>query len=227
MYIETPGLVIINRPLHGFFVHLNRNEVEGRDELYILCDNAKSFDVSLDVNKGMTPLFFSLDDRLTVEEQVRKGLEAGSQFASNLGIGLKAKMDDYSVSDKSKVIASLLSLVLYLCSESPDWGASGIPQNPPAVRVKSGVRVFPVSQSRAWDVGVRLGAAMRAAQSHGSSESDGSYASPRAHLRCAHWHTYLVGAGRSKRILKWLPPIPVNIDYVDDLPSTIRPVKEG
>ena len=28
----------------------------------------------------------------------------------------------------------------------------------------------------------------------------------RPHIRRAHWHTFLMGAGREKRILKWLPP---------------------
>jgi len=47
---------------------------------------------------------------------------------------------------------------------------------------------------------------------------------PRAHIRRAHWHTYLVGAGRSERRLKWLPPIPVNVDDPESLPAVIRQV---
>jgi hypothetical protein len=30
------------------------------------------------------------------------------------------------------------------------------------------------------------------------------------HIRRAHWHTFLYGEKKSKRRLKWLPPIIVN-----------------
>ena len=43
--------------------------------------------------------------------------------------------------------------------------------------------------------------------------------------RRAHWHTYLVGPGRRERRLKWLLPIPVNVDDPDALPVTIKPVQ--
>lgn len=47
-------------------------------------------------------------------------------------------------------------------------------------------------------------------------------ARPRPHIRRAHWHTFLAGADRMERRLKWLPPIPVNVADVSDLPATIR-----
>lgn len=33
---------------------------------------------------------------------------------------------------------------------------------------------------------------------------------PSMHIRRAHWHTFLYGEKKSKRRLKWLPPIIVN-----------------
>jgi hypothetical protein len=40
---------------------------------------------------------------------------------------------------------------------------------------------------------------------------------PRQHWRRAHWHTYWVGEGRSKKELKFIAPILVN-DIDDELP---------
>ena len=51
----------------------------------------------------------------------------------------------------------------------------------------------------------------------------------RPHIRRAHWHTYWVGPmdevyPKRKTILKWLPPIPVNVTDVEKLPVVVREV---
>ena len=54
---------------------------------------------------------------------------------------------------------------------------------------------------------------------------------PRAHVRRAHWHGFWTGPRDPERAeerrfdLRWLPPIPVAVDDVNDLPVTVRPVK--
>ncbi|KAB2839872.1 MAG: hypothetical protein F9K47_14970 [Burkholderiales bacterium] len=79
--------------------------------------------------------------------------------------------------------------------------------------------------------GVRLGAALR--QAYHATETgqqaldpNTGRARPRAHVRRAHWHTFLAGAARSERRLKWLPPIPVNLagDDPGALPAVVRKV---
>ena len=58
--------------------------------------------------------------------------------------------------------------------------------------------------------------------------STGTHASPRPHIRRAHWHSYWVGKGDEpgarEVMLKWLPPIPVNVQNVEDLAATVRAV---
>jgi hypothetical protein len=63
---------------------------------------------------------------------------------------------------------------------------------------------------------------------HEPGEVTGTHASPRHHIRRAHWHSYWLGK-RDQRdarsaILKWLPAIPVNVTGVDDLTTTVRDV---
>ena len=134
-----------------------------------------------------------------------------------------------------------LSLLLYLCSDAPDITLRGQPARPelpqPKRTRRDGWRLFPADGSRTWDVGVRLGAALRRAY-HAEQTGQGgdTHAGPRAHIRRAHWHTFVSGARlrsdgsevplhQRRRDLRWLPPIPVNLAAVDDLPSVIRPVQ--
>ena len=117
----------------------------------------------------------------------------------------------------------LLNMVLYLCSEEADFGGQR-PKLPPPVRTKKGWRMFPPDKPRVWDVGERIGSALRDAHlarqtgATGENTSSGRNA-PRPHVRRAHWHTYRVGQGRAEQVLKWLPPIPINIDKGHIIPT--------
>jgi hypothetical protein len=87
------------------------------------------------------------------------------------------------------------------------------------------IRLVAPNKQRNWDVGVRIGAALRRHQQfEQNNHTKDTHSNLRPHLRRAHWHTYKTGVGRSESILKWLSPIPVNIDDIDALPSTVRKV---
>jgi hypothetical protein len=80
-----------------------------------------------------------------------------------------------------------------------------------------------------WDTGYAIGPALRAAleRERTAPTADGTHASPRPHIRRAHWHTYWTGPHtepeRRKAALRWLPPIPVAVER-GELPVTVRPV---
>jgi hypothetical protein len=121
----------------------------------------------------------------------------------------------------------LVSLALYLCSQQPDLTVAGKESRPPkrTWRDAKGAQ-----QVTTWDVGARLGAALRWAQARGEGESEGGeHAAPRAHVRRAHWHTYWVGSEAAKtrrRELRWLAPILVSAEMPEDLAAVVRQVKE-
>ena len=64
------------------------------------------------------------------------------------------------------------------------------------------------------DVGVRVGSAIEkkrkeAINNYKNSDeykASGSHKSPVAHFRCAHWHHYWTGKGRTELIVKWIEP---------------------
>jgi hypothetical protein len=65
---------------------------------------------------------------------------------------------------KFEVIVPLVSLVLYVCSQASEIGEPGRqPHRPEAKRTKRGLQHFPADKPTTWDVGVRLGAALRRA----------------------------------------------------------------
>lgn len=123
-----------------------------------------------------------------------------------------------------------LSLILYLCSTSSNiTGRSGRPGNPqPNSTRRHGHRLYAAEGPRQWDVGVRLGAALRGAMSSAEThDAGGEHHGVRPHIRRAHWHTFLLGprnAGERKRDLRWMPPIPIAVEDYDALPSVIRTI---
>ena len=154
-------------------------------------------------------------------EARRQGVRTGHTHSA-------ATMPDCLANHIADMATPLINLVLYLCAANADFGADR-PVRPRPTRTRRGWKLFPPDKPRVWGVGARVGAALRAA--HLSEQTDQptrttetGRQSPRPHIRRAHWHTYLVGEGRAESILKWLPPIPINVDDGDIVP-TIREVR--
>ena len=59
-------------------------------------------------------------------------------------------------------------------------------------------------------VGVKIRELRQSAQYENTSPQGEYHKSPAMHIRRAHWHTFLYGEKKGKRMLKWLPPIIVN-----------------
>ena len=100
-------------------------------------------------------------------------------------------------------------------------------------RIKGGYKWIPKQRPEQWNVGVRLGAAIRNYQ---ASEAHDRNVEPtgrtvRPHIRRAHWHGYWTGPrkepAQQRFIHRWIPPIPVNVAQTDEgeLPAVIRDVK--
>lgn len=214
VYIETPGNVVARQEMYGFFAHLEHDANTGREELRLL----------LDCDEALVPMPIHLG-KWSLGEAVARALDVSRVHALATGMEIPGSAQR----DLSETAAPLVSLLLYLCADEAEIGDGKVqPTRPVPKRTKHGWRLFAAEKPSVWDVGVRLGAALRraqAAQQIEVSKESGTHARPRAHIRRAHWHTFLSGAGRTDRRLKWLPPIPVNVDSPDELPAVIRDVK--
>lgn len=214
IYIETPDGDWFGAPMSGFFAHLEWDANSRREELRLLLDLTQNGDYYLQ------PLPIHLGGG------IEAGIEAASIEAQRQAWRFKSPetANDLRRIKGDLELTPLISLLLYICSTNAEIGGeSRRPERPRPKKTKKGWRLFPADKPTSWDVGIRIGAALRRGyESTGSG--DGTHASPRPHIRRAHWHTYRVGPGREQSQLKWLPPIPVNVDDAD-LPIVVRPVE--
>ncbi len=234
VYIETPDRMLSRTRLHGFFAFLEFDANSQREELRLLLDVAADPGSPFDPSRGVSSLPLPL---------------VGGGLASSLGAMVtsgvaQAQQAGYALSVHDipplpglvAELAPLLSLLLYLCSTEPDvTGTSGAAWDPstpaPVATRRHGPRFFGPDAPRAWDVGTRLGAALRAAYQREQTGADAAETGRhvRPHVRRAHWHTYVLGPreklDEQRRELRWLPPIPVAVSDFDILPSVIHPVR--
>lgn len=222
LYVETPGMQVSDVALHGFFAHLEQDANNGRAELRLLLDTDEAL-MPFPLHLGPWPLVESVK-RMIKESQFQAKLAGTNPVSMNLA------------SSFSAVVEPLVSLLLYICSQNAEIGDGiRVPCNPQPKRTKKGLCLFPPSKPAVWDVGVRLGSALRRGYHTAETSQNCPHSSPRPHIRRAHWHGFR--SGPMKRAdgseipvtereftLKWLPPIPVNTHFDEDLPATIRPV---
>ncbi len=243
-YIETPERTYRGRKAFGFFVHLDWSlgytdtppdaQASGVPWLRFLVDHGEQIDCTVPI-----PLVGTLEKGIAVWlhdaiEQARRRGEAPES--------IKEKLPEKFAGE----IAPLISLTLYLCSQNAEVrdrrGLKLRPSKPPATHTKQGPRFFPPDRPTTWEVGWRIGAAIRAAEAAPARrDRGGTHASPRPHIRRAHWHSFWTGprakvgvAPETERelVLRWLPPIPVNVDEDHELPSGricagLMPVRAG
>lgn len=215
-YIEAPGLQwVTGSEVFGVFVSLQHFVTTGETRLELAADTAEGVRIfPIELSGGTL--------RDTAYRTLRKVISPDSE--SNEIIENERKMETLY-----HCLAPMLSLALYLCTVNAEIGdGSRKPKTPLPKRTKKGWRLFPPDQPVVWDVGVRMGAALRAAFHQREMDAEGTGTTVRPHVRRSHWHGYWTGPKATpelrKLALKWLPPIPVNVDNVEQLVPTIRPV---
>jgi len=204
-------------------------------------------DLDIHVKQAILHLTFDEGNKNTLEEHlILRSCSLEEAFAKTVAWNNETCRDIYTnfapsskehLAASRAVIEPAVSLLLYLCSKNAEIGdGTSQPSNPIPKRIRKGPpKIFPPNQPTVWDVGVRLGAALRRASARVASEGDSSHASPRAHIRRAHWHGFRSGPMKSSGgnhipaenrpfELQWLPPISINVEDLESLPATIHSV---
>lgn len=205
VYIETPPGQAVEGLL-GWFVHLEHDAGTGRAELRLVLDAA------ITDGPNLLPGIVHLT-RPSLDECAEEALAEARQNIKRLG--LDVELPENAGDLILGTLTPLISVTLYLCSLAADIvdlrGRRERPENPKPKKTKKGLRIFPQPQTT-WLVGYRIGASLRLAEPRETGEpGGGTHASPRPHIRRAHWHAYWTGprTGQQKLILKWLPPVAV------------------
>lgn len=222
VFIETPSSENLPYQLHGFWAYLSRMGAQAELILVGLWqkDGAHldaGIDPEWDILLYNLPLGQHPVSDLTTMMYQRSAIEASKEYVP--------RPEDVRAID-DHMVSAMLSLLLYLCSEQPDI-SDWVPAQPAFRYLGMKRRRLASKEAHEWDVGLRLGAALKAAKDR-ADESGGSSeigASVRPHVRRAHWHSFWVGKRGEQTIsLRWLPPIPVNVADTGKLPAVARQV---
>jgi len=235
VYIETPGLKYLEGDLLGFFAYLEYDIETHQKELRLVLNyelDGKSRLFQHILHLGSWDISESIDLALQQGSETQEDLIELSQLPHN-------SLPKYTRSEVTQEVKSqieaLISLLLYLCSVNGEIGNQGKRhENPKPKKTKKGSRLFPPNSTRTWDVGVRMGAAIRSSNASSSYHSDGIIGNNqdrvhyRTHIRRAHWHGFWSGPRdvpeEQKYSIKWMYPLVINPSK-DDIPIVIRPVK--
>ena len=229
VYIEAPpGCKIDVFPLVGWFSHLEWDAETGRPELRFV----------FDFGQGLSPFMIHLTAptlsgciEKALSESWRRALEINTQSKAAEYLKKPSAETTEKMTDMlSTALTPIVSVVLYLCSVAADIadlrGKREGPGNPVPKKTKKGLRMFSATAETTWLVGHRIGASLRLATGSSSTGSGGAHASPRPHVRRAHWHSFWTGPKndpeKRKPVLKWLPPVPVG---AGEIVPTIRRVE--
>ena len=212
--------------LHGFFVHLEKDANTGQEELRILLvskDGKEMFGIPVYIDAG------------TIAESQKRVKETMKKNEGRFGLPSVSFLD---LSLQEDLITKLLQIILYLCSDNAEVvqrerktaSSSGQqPQKPQQGNVKDRYQDL-----RQWDVGIRVGNAIRRTRvkydSRTAEMGSEHHASPRPHMRRGHWHHFWTGKRdeeeNRKLILRWIPPTIVNAGLgEEELPARIQDVK--
>jgi hypothetical protein len=159
---------------------------------------------------------------------VDDGIQATLHEWQGVGAPMGGLSPQQVVNGVAAWVRPVVNALLYLCAgaEFLRGGQAAMPANPQPVRTKRGARLFPPQQPTTWDVGVRMGGALRCA-----------VPTPREARPWAACTQDRFRTGARKRAdgseiplaqrpldMRWLPPIAVGIEDVDELASVIQPV---
>ena len=124
VYIETLGYTVYGVALHGFFAFMEVDAQSGTEELRLLLDMARDPSDPFDPVRGVRSLPLPLVGR-NVAASIRSLVLKGVEQAQQHGFAV-SEADLAPLTSMDREIAPLLSLLLYLCSATPDVaGADG------------------------------------------------------------------------------------------------------
>ena len=147
----------------------------------------------------------------------------------------KRKFVDSAFEDMA---AFYFQAISYLCSRKPDVTRNAVTRKI-HVSAKSGKSsVNDITQIQKWDVGLYYGKVIRTRVMESAEDAEtgdgkkaertartGTRKPVRPHCRCAHWHHYRTGKGRTRLEIRWIQPSFVCADP-DNMPVRINRVEK-
>lgn len=118
-----------------------------------------------------------------------------------------------------QTLSRVVPILIYLCAANADTR----PVPAVATRTRPDGSAFRGKAPKVIEFGYRIGPRLGQARKSypaGAAGTTGRKVAP--HVRRAHFHTYKVGPGRTESLVRWLAPIPINVDGDATKPTVIR-----
>ena len=218
---QLPAEVFFRLPEWCIYIELQNEFWHGVFAYIDFKSNPEQFLSLLLVRDGdygnLQPISFPLEGSL------KDAILQHKDFINKHVVAKTGRESNYDAKSSYQHMTRIVSLVLYICSTNAEL--SGVPIRPKSVKTKHGPRWFPPAKQTVWEVGYRTGPALGRALRLVKEHSEQSGVTVRPHIRRAHWHHFWTGTKETRQlILKWMPPIFVNVEKPEDLVTTIRPV---
>lgn len=150
IYVDTPDMSFLGKPLHGFYCHLEEDANTKRPELRFVMDS-----------EGIGLFGFVLHiGAWTVTEAVDRAVKESVKQVESIGIKVPFDAGMDNVQYLAQEVRPLLSFLLYLCSEKSEYSGY-LPSMPKAKKTKYGWRLFPPDKPKIIEVGKALGEKLR------------------------------------------------------------------
>lgn len=184
VYIETPGGKWYETEMHGFWCHLEW-ELTGRKELRLM----------LNTNGQLIPVAIKMGEWPLIESMSWAARNATMQ---GYRVGLAPPIPGNLVEKMTKQLYSMVSLVLYICSDGSEIDdlhqAGNAPKRLRPNQTEDGFKLFVAEQPTIWTVGQQTAEILQ-------RELDGGTVLP------AHWSGFWATQEGDKRnfVYKWVP----------------------
>lgn len=200
VYVEAP-IELAGKEYIGFMAHLEQDVENGQRELRLLYIGEKE----------VTPVIVHL-----LKGSIYQGVAAANAEAKFHGENIGFNLPKEAEQKVEPGLVAAINLLLYLCSYglSDSEKYEGHKSLPTPIKVKAGWRLFPPDRPKVHVLGESFGRQIREAKAQGREKGEhGTHASPRPHIRRAHWHSFWIGSkkegGERKILARWLPPMAI------------------
>lgn len=195
---------------HGFFV----NVVEWKDRYVIACSRLTESEVYYHFLIAMGKGTEGFGTEIYEDENGERGFIYNPEdMTDGLHNGDKNYVDsDYYNRNLKRDNLLVLQFITYLCADNCEIKLSEESQRTyhPSKTVKN-----KYSEIRKYEVGYKLGKAIRTYKKRISSGEHASGYTIKPHIRSAHWHTYYKGKGKTEKVIHWLSEIFVHQELAE------------
>ncbi len=238
--LTIPVMTLLRTPYPSFYVQIEGGSSLGFKGFFCNFDYMRTSDgagANLAINflaiaeKYTLAIPLYIKENFTIEDSVNelRTILSDAELTND-----KNSEYETSLSVGADFISKAIQLVLYICVANAE-----IRENPKqkAITRKSMDNSQPkdtLREVRKWDVGYRIGKAIRATELDGAkiiehSTTKTHKSSPkRPHMCRGHFHRYWIGSesdGSKALILKWVAPMFINLVTDDDMPAVITKVE--